>query len=383
MIYLDNSATTMPSESARAAVVEALSDYANPSSLHSFGYSAQKKLTECRADIMAALRAKNGKLIFTASGTEANNLAIIGTANAKARRTANRIITTDCEHPSVGNALSELEKHGFEIVKIPTKGGMLDMAALRAALDKPVFMASIMLVNNETGAVFQVWEAFDEIRAKYPDAVCHTDAVQGFLKVGFSPSSLRADLITVSAHKIHAPKGVGALWVSDAMIKAKKIVPIIHGGGQESGFRSGTENMPGICGFAAAAKEGAAAHAAYMAKIGELCAYAVDKIRSACPEISLNIPKDHASHILSVTLPSIKSETMLHFLSSKGICVSSGSACSSHSQKTSSTLLAFGLTPKEADCTVRVSLCRYNEKSDIDALADALTEGLGTLVRIR
>ena len=383
MIYLDNSATTMPSECAREAVIKALSDFANPSSLHAFGYSAQKKLAECRADIMAALRAKNGKIIFTASGTEANNLAIIGTANAKARRTANRIITTDCEHPSVSNALSELEARGFEIVKIPTKGGKLDMAALRAALEKPVFMASMMLVNNETGALFCVWEAFDEIKARYPDAVCHTDAVQGFLKVGFSPNTLRADLITVSAHKIHAPKGVGALWVSDAMIKAKKIVPIIHGGGQEGGFRSGTENMPGICGFAAAAHEGAAAHPADIAKICDLWAYAVDKISAACPEISLNIPKDHAPHILSVTLPSIKSETMLHFLSSKGICVSSGSACSSHSQKTSSALLAFGLTPKAADCTVRVSLCRYNEKSEIDALVEALADGIKTLVKIR
>ena len=167
------------------------------------------------------------------------------------------------------------------------------------------------------------------------------------------------------------------------MIKAKKIVPIIHGGGQENGFRSGTENMPGICGFAAAAKEGAASHHSDAVKISDLRAYAIERISASCPEISLNIPKDHAPHILSVTLPSIKSETMLHFLSSKGICVSSGSACSSHSQKTSSALLAFGLLPKEADCTVRVSLSRYNEKSDIDALADALAEGLGTLVRIR
>ena len=383
MIYLDNSATTMPSESAKEAVLDALSCFANPSSLHAFGYSAQKKLSECRADIMSALRAKNGKLVFTASGTEANNLAIIGTANAKARRTANRIITTDCEHPSVENAIFELAQRGFEIVKIPTKGGELDMAALEAALDKPVFMASMMLVNNETGALFHVWEAFDLIKAKYPDAVCHTDAVQGFLKCRFSPSSLRADLITVSAHKIHAPKGVGALWVSDAMIKAKKIVPIIHGGGQESGFRSGTENMPGICGFAAAAREGTASNPSDIKKICEMRAYAVEKIGTACPEISLNIPKDHAPHILSLTLPSIKSETMLHFLSSKGICVSSGSACSSHSQKTSSSLLAFGLTPKEADCTVRVSLCRYNDKHEIDELVDALAQGIATLVRIR
>ena len=383
MIYFDNSATTPLSDAAKREICESLDSFANPSSLHTLGYKAQKKLEENRKDIMSALRAKNGRLIFTSSGSEANSLAIFGTVNAKQRRTANRIITTDCEHPSVANALEELLKNGFEIVKIPTNGGELDMAALDAALEKPVFMASIMLVNNETGSVFRVFEAFDKIRAKYPDAVCHTDAVQGFLKVGFSPATLRADLITVSAHKIHAPKGVGALWVSDAIIKARKLVPIIHGGGQETGFRSGTENTLGIAAFAAAAKEGATNHPSYIAKISDLRAYAVEKIKMECPEISLNIPKLPAPHVLSATMPSIKSETMLHFLSAKGICVSSGSACSSHSKKTSSALLAFGLDPKKADCTIRISFSRYNEKEEVDELVKALAEGLSTLVRIR
>ncbi len=383
MIYFDNSATTELCDAAKAAISESLESFANPSSLHTLGYQAQKKLEANRKDIMSALRAKSGKLIFTASGSEANNLAILGTVNAKVRRTANRILTTDCEHPSVENTLEELKKSGFEIVKIPTKSGELDMAALDAALDKPVFMASFMFVNNETGSVFCVGEAFDKIRAKYPDAVCHTDAVQGFLKVGFSPSALRADLITVSAHKIHAPKGVGALWVSDAMIRAKKIVPIIHGGGQEAGFRSGTENTIGISAFAAAAKDGAASHPSYIVKIADLRAYAIERITEECPEISLNIPKIPAPHILSVTMPNIKSETMLHFLSSKGICVSSGSACSSHSKKTSSALLSFGLTTKQADCTVRISFCRYNEIAEVDALIEAIKTGVSSLVRIR
>ena len=383
MIYFDNSATTPLSDAAKREICESLDSFANPSSLHTLGYKAQKKLEENRKDIMSALRAKSGRLIFTSSGSEANSLSIFGTVNAKQRRTANRIITTDCEHPSVANALEELLKNGFEIVKIPTNGGELDMAALDAALEKPVFMASIMLVNNETGSVFRVFEAFDKIRAKYPDAVCHTDAVQGFLKVDFSPTTLRADLITVSAHKIHAPKGIGALWVSDAIVKAKKLVPIIHGGGQETGFRSGTENTLGIAAFAAAAKEGATNHPSYIAKISDLRAYAIERINEECPEISLNIPKLPAPHVLSATMPSIKSETMLHFLSSKGICVSSGSACSSHSKKTSSALLAFGLAPKEADCTIRISFSRYNEKEEVDELVKALAEGLSTLVRIR
>ena len=383
MIYFDNSATTAPSEAAKKAVFEALECFGNPSSLHSVGYEAEKKLSECRADIMSALGAKNGRLIFTASGSEANNLALLGSSNAKARRTASRILTTDCEHPSVENPLLQLEKLGFEIVRIPTRGGVLDLGAVEDSLDKPVFMASFMLVNNETGALFDVASAFSLIKARYPDAICHTDAVQGFLKTRLSPQSLKADLITVSAHKIHAIKGVGALWVSDAMVKAKKIVPIIHGGGQESGFRSGTENMPGICAFAAAAKEGAKGFTADEAKMRELREYAIKRITAECPEVSLNLPEKAAPHVLSVTLPNIKSETMLHFLSSQGICVSSGSACSSHSARTSSALTAFGLAPKQADCTVRVSFCRYNGISEVDALISAIKDGVSSLVRIR
>ncbi|MBE6600618.1 MAG: aminotransferase class V-fold PLP-dependent enzyme [Ruminococcaceae bacterium] len=381
MIYFDNSATTAPSAAARAAALGALDGFGNPSSLHALGYAAEKKLTESRAHVMSALAAKSGKLIFTASGSEANNLAIIGSANAKTRRTANRILTTDCEHPSVENTVAELAKQGFEVVKIPTKGGALDMSALDAALDKPVFLASFMLVNNETGSVFDCAAAFSKIKAKYPDAICHTDAVQGFLKVKFSPVSLKADMITVSGHKIHAIKGVGALWVSDAIIKAKKLVPTVHGGGQEDGYRSGTENTVGIAAFGAAAEEGARGFASDIAYINGLRDYAIEKLCGA--EVKLNLPIKAAPHVLSVTLPHIKSETMLHFLSSKGICVSSGSACSSHSAKTSSSLVSFGLAPKEADCTIRVSFCRYNTKEEIDALADAINEGLKNLVRIR
>ncbi len=381
MIYFDNSATTAPSAAARSAALGAFEKFGNPSSLHALGHEAEKSLSASRANIMSALGAKSGKPVFTSSGSEANNLAILGSAAAKARRTANRILTTDCEHPSVENTVAVLEDQGFEIVKIPTRGGELDMSALNAAIDKPVFLASIMLVNNETGALFDVAGAFSKIKAKYPEAICHTDAVQGFLKVKFTPTSLKADLITVSAHKIHALKGVGALWVSDAMIKAKKIVPVIHGGGQESGYRSGTENTVGIAAFGAAAEEGARGFSSDVAYMRELRDHAIERLSDK--DVKLNLPNNSAPHVLSVTLPRIKSETMLHFLSSKGICVSSGSACSSHSKKTSSSLVAFGLSPKEADCTIRVSLCRYNTKEELDALVDAINEGLKTLVRIR
>ncbi|MBQ8388902.1 MAG: cysteine desulfurase [Clostridia bacterium] len=383
MVYLDNSATTAPSETVKRAVTEALECFGNPSSLHSLGFEAQKKLDAARAAVMTALGAKSGRLVFTSCGSEANNMAIIGSAIAKSRRTATRVLTTDCEHPSVDNAIRELEKMGFETVRIPTRGGALDMAALDRALERPIFLASFMLVNNEVGSYFDVKEAFSMIKAAYPDAICHCDAVQGFLKVKFTPASIGADLVSISGHKIHALKGIGALWVSDAMIRAKKIVPIIVGGGQEGGYRSGTENTVGIAALAAAAKEGGESFAADAEKMRGLREYAISLIGEKCPEITLNLPRRAAPHVLSITLPSIKSETMLHYLSSKGICVSSGSACSSHSQKTSATLLAFGLDPKAADCTLRVSLCRYNEKEDIEALAAALQSGLSELIRIK
>lgn len=382
MIYLDNSATTALCEAAAEAIKEGTERYGNPSSLHKLGFEAERELERSREAVMAALGAKNGRLIFTSCGTEASNLAFFGSVAAKSRRTANRIVITDSEHPSVAVAASLLEKSGFEIVKIPTLGGELDENAMTKALEKPIFLASLMLVNNETGAFYGVSDFFSRVRREYPDAILHCDAVQGFLKVKFDPASLGADLLTISAHKIHAPKGVGALWVSDRIIKERKLAPVTVGGGQEKGFRSGTENTLGISAFAAAATDGKKNFSSYFSKMTEIREYAVEKL-GALDGVKLNLPKNAAPHILSVTLPDIKSETMVHYLSAKGICVSSGSACSSHSNKTSETLLAFGLSTHEADCTIRVSFCRYNEKSDVDALAEALSDGLKTLVRIK
>ena len=382
MIYFDNSATTALSDASIAAIKEGIARYGNPSSLHTLGFEAERELEKSREAVAAALGAKSGRIIFTASGTEATNLVFFGSVEAKTRRVANRIIITDSEHPSVSGPAAILEKNGFEIVRIPTVNGELDRAALSSALEKPVFLASLMLVNNETGALYDVSDAFLEIKRKYPDAILHCDAVQGFLKVKFDPMSLGADCITVSGHKIHAPKGVGALWISDRMIKERKIAPVTIGGGQENGYRSGTENTIGISAFAAAANEGKRDFVANFAKMTELREYAIAKL-GALDGVKLNLPAKAAPHVLSVTLPDIKSETMVHYLSSKGICVSSGSACSSHSNKTSGALLAFGLSKHAADCTIRVSFCRYNEKDEVDALADALTDGLKTLVRIK
>ena len=381
-IYLDNSATTALSDPVKEAMREAMECYGNPSSLHSVGLEAEKILHKARKSIGEALgirSLRDSQLIFTSCGSEASNLAIFGSARAKVRRTANKIITTDSEHPSVENPMKKLEDEGFKIVRIPTKNGALDMEMIQKEADG-ILLASIMMVNNETGALYDVEKAFKIIKAKSPDAVCHCDAVQGFLKKRFTAQSLGADLITISAHKIHGPKGIGALYIDPDMIKKKKIVPHIFGGGQEYGLRSGTENTIGIAGFGTAAKEGFSSLDSSISKMAELREYII----SAMPdEIKLNLPEKAAPHVINITLPRIKSETMLHFLSSKGIFVSSGSACSSHSSTPSSALMAFGLSTKEADCSLRISLCENNTREEADALVSALSEGLRSLIRIK
>ena len=383
-IYLDNSATTPLSEASRKKIYEMTEIYGNPSSLHSIGQSAEKTVAEARKIILSALgvRAREGELIFTSCGTEATALAILGSAHAKQRREALRILKSDSEHPSVKKNLEALEKEGFEIVRIPTKSGILDLDAIEASLDKKIFLASFMLVNNETGAVYKVGEAFSRIKSKYPEAITHCDAVQGFMKIPFTPAGLKADLVTVSGHKLHAPKGVGALYISADMIKKKKISPFLLGGGQEGGMRSGTENTIGIAAFGASVADISERAHKCRERFAELYSYASERISSL--GIKINRPSgEYASHILNVTLPNIKSETVLHFLSADGVFVSSGSACSSHSSTPSGTLISFGLTPAQADCSLRISFSEYNTKEDVDALYESLKSALARLVRIK
>ena len=385
MIYFDNSATTSLSVAAKDAMTEAMEIYANPSSLHREGLRARKIIDSARASVAEALGVRNlggSQIIFTSSGSEANNTAIFGTVYAKKRRASNRIITTDGEHPSVENALSKLEGEGFEVIRIPTKGGELDIDSYAEALNVQPILVTMMMVNNETGALYDVARAFSMVKKKYPDAVTHCDAVQGFLKTKFSPSSINADLVTISAHKIHGPKGVGALYIDANMIKTRKIVPYIIGGGQEFSFRAGTENIVGIAGFGAAAKAESLAFASNEEKMRSLRGYIAQKLSEL--NVSLNIPqKDFAPHVLSITLPNVKSETMLHFLSGKGICVSSGSACSSRSLKTSRALTAFGLAPAKADCTIRVSLSALNTTDEADEFISVLKQGIEMLIPIK
>lgn len=383
MVYLDNSATTPLSRVSREAIANAVECFGNPSSLHTLGQQSEALVKQAREQVLSALGVRRGQgtVVFTSCGTEATSLALFGTAHAKKRRDAVRILTTDSEHPATLRVLDALSEEGFETVKIPTVGGRLDMDALEAALDKKIFLATFMLVNNETGALYSVKEAFAKIKRKYPDSLTHCDAIQGFMRVRFSPATLGADLVSVSGHKIHAPKGVGALYIGADVIKAKKITPFLLGGGQESGMRSGTENVIGICALGASSADMAERREQIENRLRELYSYATEKLSAL--DVRINVPKARVDHIINITLPSIKSETMLHHLSADGIYVSSGSACSSHSSTPSGALIAFGLTPKEADCSLRISLSEYNTKEDIDLLCESMKNGLDRLVRIK
>lgn len=375
--YFDNSATTKPSERVIVAMERACREaWGNPSSLHSKGLEAERIIDEARKAILASLnvRTRGARLIFTASGTEADNLALIGTMLSKEKHKGKKLITTASEHPAVLESARYLETLGYKVIYLPCKGGIVDFDAYLKALDHDTVMVSIMHVNNETGAVYDIKKFFDAAKSVSKDIVTHTDAVQSFMKIRFAPESMNCDMVTLSAHKIHGPKGVGALYVSPDIIKRKLLVPRMLGGGQEQSMRSGTENVIGIAGFGEAVKAGI-----YPDSVSKLRSYIIERLPQ---DIRTNIPDGKtAPHIINVTLPDIKSETMLHFLSSKGIFVSSGSACSSNGGHENYVLPDFGLSPDEADCSIRISLDDTLTCEDADALLSALDEGISTLVK--
>lgn len=388
-IYLDNSATTpLCDEAAEKMEYVAKNIYGNPSSLHTLGMNAEKEIEEARKNIFSAMGAsKYGKvkpqmLVFTSSGTEANNLALIGAATAKERRRGGKIIVGETEHPSVTETAKYLSSLGYKVAFVPSPKGAWDKEKYLSELTQDTILVSAMLVNNETGAINNIKEIADAAREKNPEVLVHCDAVQGFLKTPEPLSSFPADLITVSSHKIGGPKGVGALFVREKVLTSKGIVPVIHGGGQEYGLRSGTENTIGIAGFGAAAKIGEKTLAEELSKFSRLRKLAENIISEKLPEIRINTPLcRHADHIISLTIPGIRSETMLHFLSSRGIYVSSGSACSSNTGHKSHVLLSYGMSENEADSTIRVSLGKCNSESDIEKLCDALSCGIASLAR--
>ena len=380
IIYLDRCATTPLCPAAKEAMTRAMECFGNPSSLHSLGVEAERIVTGARRAVQKALGAPDGApngLIFTSGGTEANNLAILGTAYSKPAFRGRRIISSASEHPSVAEPLKKLEKEGFEVVRIPSPRGKFDLDAFRQAMTPGVFLVSVMAVNNETGAVNDTAKIFSYARSVNPDVVTHTDAVQAFGKLAVTPRTTGADLITVSGHKIGAPKGVGALYVSPRVIKTKSLVAHTLGGGQEHGMRSGTENTVGIAGLGAAAAQERDEPAAVAA--------VREAIIKGLPEgTRVNTPEgDYYPGVLSLTCTDIKSETMLHFLSSRGIFVSSGSACSSNGAHGSYVLTDFGLSPREADCTVRLSFDASLTDEDVQRTVSAIAEGIKGLQKIR
>ena len=371
MHYLDNSATTMVSPEAAKKALEMMTEvFANPSSLHAFGVRAEAEVEAARKTVAAQLGCSDEEILFTSGGTEANNLALFGIAEARKRR-CRKIVVSSVEHSSVIEAAKKLEYDGFTVVYVaPRADGVVHPEDVAAAVDVNTALVSVMRVNNETGAIMPVADIFEEVRDVNPDVICHTDAVQAFGKMNVRVKRLGADLLTVSAHKVHAPKGCGALYIK----KGVRLVPRQYGGEQQKKRRPGTEAAPNIAAFGAACEEFDIA--ANLEKVRALCACAKERLLSI-EGVALNSPENALPYVLNISAGRVRSETMLHYLAEREIYLSSGSACAKG--KPSHVLGAMGYDNDRADSALRISFSKYNTKEDIDALAQALAEGLREL----
>lgn len=375
MIYLDNSATTKPCREAVEAMTFALTEgWANPSALYSFGIDAAHQLRNARTALAKAMGAEPDRVFFTSGGTEADNWAVFGTVKRMGKR-GKHIITSAIEHHAVLNCMKELELQGFEVTYLqPDNLGNISVESLKAALRKDTILVSIMMVNNEVGSVIPIEKMAKLTHKLCPDAIFHTDAVQGFLKVPFAAKTLGADLITVSSHKIHGPKGSGALYISPRL---KSFPALLLGGGQESNYRSGTEAMPAILGFAAAATAGATTFREDIARKKALLNGLVERL---CKLDGLKINGAHeAPHILSLSIPGVPTQNSINILQDAGICVSAGSACAKGHR--SHTLTAMNLSPETMDGSFRVSLCKDTTKEELDQLVEVIERDILTRVR--
>lgn len=371
IVYLDNSSTTKPCGTAIEYINEALEKYwGNPSSLHTLGIEAEIAVNSARETLAKKLNARADEIIFTGSGTEANNTALMSVMRGKSR--GGRIITTSVEHPSVLETVKRLVSEGFEAVHLkPDRNGKINLKALEDAVTDNTVMVSIMLVNNEVGSIQPVEDAVRIVKRLAPRAIFHCDAVQGFGKLPINVKKLGIDLMTASAHKIHGPKGIGFLYCK----KGVSLPPLITGGGQEKGLRSGTEPVPLICGFKGAAEALPNLNGQYEQQ-SELFSYA-KKTLSGCDGIVFNSPDDALPYILNISLPDFRSETLLHFLEKKNIFVSSGSACAKGAG--SYVLTEMGFDRRRTDGALRISFSRENTKEDIDKLYSALCDAVKKL----
>lgn len=372
--YLDNSATTKPCNTAIQNVNFALSDtWGNPSSLYDMGFRAQMLVDDTRKVVANLLKCREDEIYFTGSGTEGNNTALLGAAAARKKR-GKRIITTAIEHPSVLETVKRLENDGFEVIYLkPQANGVISVDDLKNAIDKNTILVSIMLVNNETGAIQPVKEASQIIKQSGAPALLHCDGVQAFGKMPINLSELGVDLFTASAHKIHGPKGVGVLYIQ----KGVAIKPLVTGGGQEKNMRSGTESVPLICGLKGAIDELGAINE-NLKKQKDLWLYAKDTLLDT-NLVTVNSSDDALPYILNVSVVGYRSETLLHFLEAQGVYVSSGSACAKG--EGSYVLREMGLSRQLVDSALRISFSRYNTRDDIDALKSALISATQKLRR--
>lgn len=373
-IYLDNSATTQVARPVADAVYEMMvSCYGNPSSLHRKGLEAENRLTAARKQIAKLIDCDEQELTFTSGGTEANNLALMGLCEARARK-GKRIVTTAFEHSSVEAAVDRLESLGWEVIRIRPDGeGHIDPRAVVDAVDSATVLVSCMYVNNEVGTVTPMDKIVKAVRRKNPDTAIHCDCVQALGKLPISVRRLDLDMATISAHKIYGPKGVGALYVRRGL----RILPRQLGGEQEKRLRPGTEAAPAIVGFGAAA-ELAAMH---MAEDREKVAFYNKEMRArlaAIPQVVINSPEDAIPAVLNISVPGYRSETMMHFLEQRGISVSSGSACAKGAA--SHVLGAMGLSPVLQDSALRISFGRFNEMQDVEDFVTALQDAIGSVV---
>ena len=370
MIYLDNSATTKPCIQAVEAMTKAMTeDWGNPSALYNFGIDTARELRSARHQVAAALGAEPDRVFFTSGGTEADNWAVFGTVKRMGKR-GKHIITTAMEHHAILNCTKDLEAQGYEVTYLkPDSMGRITVEDLKSALRKDTILVSVMMVNNEVGSVMPISQMAKLTHKLCPDAIFHTDAVQGFLKVPFHAKTLGADLISVSSHKIHGPKGAGALYISPRL---KSFPPLLLGGGQEGGYRSGTEGTPAIFGFAAAAEATYKTFREDISREKEMISFLAEKLPSL-PGVVINGAHE-APHILSISIPGVPTQNSINILQDAQICVSAGSACAKGHR--SHVLTAMGISPEIIDCTFRVSLCKDTTMDDLSQLVRAIEQDI-------
>ncbi len=377
--YFDNSATTRCYDSVREVVVRTMmNDFGNPSAMHRKGVEAEQYMKNAARTIASLMKVDEKEILFTSGGTESDNLALAGTAMA-ARRSGNHIITTAVEHAAVREPAAFLERQGFRVTYLPVdERGVVRMDSLEEALDEDTILVSVMHVNNEVGAVMPLADIGPLVHKKAPGALFHVDAVQGFGKYEIFPRKWGVDLLSVSSHKIHGPKGAGFLYIRSGA----KVLPQILGGGQQNGMRSGTDNVPGAAGMAAAAEQiyrNIRENTEHLYSLKKRLSEGL----SALPEVFINGPSltEGAPHILSASFTGVRSEVLLHSLEERDIYVSAGSACSTHKRRPSATLTAMGLPAGRIESTVRFSFSEENTEEQVDYCLQVLSELLPMLRR--